>query len=428
LPKNLGPGPVHRSETTSAATPIGGRPGRHFGTSGYVRPLTGLALVVVIGLIIALAVSLFRGSWADTAPVTVIADRAGLVMNPDAKVKMRGVQVGHVSSIEARPDGTAALHLAMNQSQMHLIPSNVDVDITSTTVFGSKFVQLVAPSDPSAEKLRPGQVIQSRHVTVEINTVFQQLVHVLDKIDPAKLNETLGAIATAFNGRGEKIGQTLVDFNALLAEIEPSLPNLAHDIEAAVPTLSAYGDASQDVVATLENSSQVSRSIVEEQHNLDEFLVSTIGLADLGNEVVGGNRQALTDLAHVLVPTTGLLALYRKSITCGIGGLIPFAKSQPQFSGVLVNAGLTLGVERYRYPGDLPKVAATSGGADFCDELKLPELPPNFVPPQVIGDVGTNPTQYGNAGILLNSEGLKNWLFGPLDGPPRNTMQIGMPG
>ena len=33
--------------------------------------------------------------------------------------------------------------------------------------------------------------------------------NVLDKIDPPKLNETLGAIAKAFNGRGEKIGQTL---------------------------------------------------------------------------------------------------------------------------------------------------------------------------------------------------------------------------
>ena len=80
-------------------------------------------------------------------------------------------------------------------------------------------------------------MIQGQHVTVEINTVFQQLVTVLDKIDPAKLNETLGAVATAFNGRGEKIGQTLADFNAFLAKIEPSLPNLSHDIEAAVPTV-----------------------------------------------------------------------------------------------------------------------------------------------------------------------------------------------
>ena len=36
--------------------------------------------------------------------------------------------------------------------------------------------------------------------------------------------------------------------------------------------------------------------------------------------------------------------------------------------------------------------------------------------------------RYGNQGILLDSDGLKNWLFGPIDGPPRNTAQIGMPG
>ena len=393
-----------------------------------VRPLAGLGLVIALLLIFALAVGLFRGSFTETKPVTVISDRAGLVMNPDAKVKMRGVQVGKVKTIEARADGTAALQLDIDPKQMHLIPSNVLVDITSNTVFGAKFVQLVPPPDPSPQKLHEGQVIQGQHVTIEINTVFQQLVNVLDKIDPAKLNETLGAIATAFNGRGEKFGQTLVDFNALLAKIEPSLPNLSHDIEASVPTFNAYADAAPDLVSTIQSTTTVSNSIVDQQQNLDEFLVSAIGLADLGNEVVGANRQGLTDVAHLLVPTTGTLAEYHDALRCGVGGLVPFAKSPPQYSAIIVSAGLTLGVDRYRYPGDLPKVAAKSGGANYCEALGLPDLPANFVPPFVAGDVGSNPAQYGNQGILLNSDALKNWLFGPLDGPPRNSAQIGQPG
>jgi ABC-type transporter Mla subunit MlaD len=287
---------------------------------------------------------------------------------------------------------------------------------------------MVPPPDPEPTRLAAGQVIENRHVTVEVNTVFQQLVNVLDKIDPAKLNETLGAISSAFNGRGEQFGKTLVDFNALLAELEPSLQNLSRDMEALTPTLTAYADATPDLLSTIQSTTSVSNSIVDQQQNLDAFLVSSIGLADLGNEVVGGNQQALTDLVHELVPTTELLNKYRESIWCGVGGLIPFAKSAPQFSGILVNAGLTLGVERYRYPGDLPKVAASSGGADFCEELGLPEQPAEFRPPFIVGDVGANPAKYGNAGILLNSEGLKNWLYGPLDGPPRNSPQIGMPG
>ncbi|OBG91867.1 hypothetical protein A5697_08605 [Mycobacterium sp. E3251] len=64
----------------------------------------------------------------------VISDRAGLVMNPDAKVELHGIQVGKVASIESRPDGTAAIHLAMDPAQVHLIPGNVRVDVASTTV------------------------------------------------------------------------------------------------------------------------------------------------------------------------------------------------------------------------------------------------------------------------------------------------------
>ena len=77
-----------------------------------IRALTGLVTVAVIAAVVAVAVGLFQGSFTKTEPVTVISDRAGLVMNNDAKVKMRGVEVGKVDSIESQPDGTAALRLA----------------------------------------------------------------------------------------------------------------------------------------------------------------------------------------------------------------------------------------------------------------------------------------------------------------------------
>ena len=79
----------------------------------------------------------------ESEPVTVISPRAGLVMNPDAKVQIRGVQVGKVASIEPLPNGEAALHLAMDPKRLNAIPANVLVDIASTTVFGAKYVQLV---------------------------------------------------------------------------------------------------------------------------------------------------------------------------------------------------------------------------------------------------------------------------------------------
>lgn len=391
----------------------------------YLPPLTGLATIVVIAVIITLALTQFRGGFTESIPLTVISDRAGLMMNPGAKVKLHGAQIGAVSSIEDTPNGKAAIHLAIEPSRLQLIPANVLVNIAASTAFGAKFVQLVPPDSPSAESIRAGQVLGSDHVTVEINTVFQQLASVLSKIDPAKLNETLGAMATALNGRGAKLGQTFTDLNAFLAKIEPSLPALSHDIESVADVSNAYADASGDLMKTTANATRLSRTYVDEQQNLDTLLVSAIGLADIGNEVLGGNRRALTDVVHLLVPTTDLTNEYHPALTCGLRGMFPLAKQPPTPDpGLMVLGALSLGSERYRYPRNLPKVAAKGGPQ--CDG----ELPVAFntFPPFDVADVGANPWQYGNPSNMGNSDLLKQILYGPIDGPPRNSGQIGQPG
>lgn len=389
------------------------------------RPLVGFAAVCVAVAIVALSIGLFRGSFTKTVPVTVLSQRAGLVMNADAKVKLHGALVGSVQSVQSLPGGRAELLLAMDPSYMDLIPANVNVDIASSTVFGSKYVELVPPADPSPQALRAGQVLDAGHVTVEINTVFEQLSTVLQKIEPTKLNETLGALSTAVDGRGDQIGQMLADFNGFLAEIDPSLPTMEHELTVVPHVIDAYADAAPDLITTVDAATQMSETLVDEQQNLDALLISVIGLADIGSDVVGTNRQAVTDAMRLLVPTTDLTNQYNAALTCGLGGAVQLAKAPgtPLPGGVLLQS-ITLGQERYRYPQNLPKVAA-KGGPQCTD---LPKVPFQKHPPFVITDVNANPAQYGNEGILLNSDGLKQALFGPIDGPPRNTAQTGQPG
>ena len=390
-----------------------------------IRALTGLATVVVLAAIVAVAVGLFRGSFTESVPVTVLSSRAGLVMNVDAKVKMRGVQVGKVDSIESRPNGQAVLHLAMYPSDLHLIPANVLVDITAPTVFGAKFVDLVPPAEPSARSLHAGQVLDSQHVTVEINTVFQQLTSVLGTLDPAKLNETLGAVSQALSGRGEKIGQAFSDLDSFLAKFDPSLSALSHDIAVSAPVFNAYADAAPDLVKTVANSARISQTFVDEQHNLDELLISAIGLADVGNDVLSANRKGLTDVVHLLRPTTDLTNEYNKALWCGFAGLAELAKNPPLSEpSINIIASITWGAERYRYPTNLPKVAATGGPQ--C--LDLPKRPFNTNAKVVVTDIGANPVQYGNQQLLLNFDGLKQLLYGPIDGQPRNPAQVGQQG
>ncbi|HEY9263560.1 MAG TPA: MCE family protein, partial [Mycobacterium sp.] len=174
-----------------------------------------LILVVLTAVALWLTYALFVGSFKKTETVTLTSDRSGLVMETNARVKLRGLQVGRVVAIQGGRE-PVALKLEIDRDKIKYIPANIEAQIRATTVFGAKFVDLVYPSDPSQQRLEPGQVIQSRNVTVEANTVFQNVVNVLDKIDPAKLNSTLSALADGVRGQGERIGQATTDANQVL--------------------------------------------------------------------------------------------------------------------------------------------------------------------------------------------------------------------
>src|SRR6201999_1383454 len=110
-----------------------------------------LILLVLVIASIWLTYALFTGTLKSTVPVTLTSDRSGLVMDSNAKVKLRGVQVGRVASVSGGSDGPAAvsLKLEIDPDQISHIPANVEAQIRATTIFGAKFVDLVYPSDPS---------------------------------------------------------------------------------------------------------------------------------------------------------------------------------------------------------------------------------------------------------------------------------------
>ncbi|MEV0248090.1 MCE family protein [Nocardia sp. NPDC050712] len=370
-----------------------------------------LSLGILVTLV-AGAVALFRGGLADTVPVTVVSERAGLVMYPDAKVQLRGVTIGKVVTIEERPDGTAAIELAIDADQLRLIPADATVDISATTVFGAKFVQFIAPDHPVRTSIAAGHVFDVRQVTVEVNTVFQQLTQVLGRIEPEKLNQTLGAIAAATKGRGEQTGRMLTDLEAFLAQVEPALPALANDLTLAPPVVEAYADAAPALLDLAGNATRISRTVVEEQHNLDALLTGLIGLSDTGTQVLGDNRDALATTLRLLVPTTELTANYEAALRCSVEGLATLNELPPaEHEGVAISANFLFGTYPYRYPQDLPKVAA-SGGPQ-CSVLPVPyEGRPKFV----VADVGANPFERGDQDVRLNVDSLQQILFGVAPG------------
>jgi phospholipid/cholesterol/gamma-HCH transport system substrate-binding protein len=274
-----------------------------------------VVLIVTVVALVVVCSALYVGAFNSYDRVTLTSDRSGLVMEPGARVKMRGVEVGRVASLK-RTSGPVSLTLEIFPDQMRNIPANVAAEIKATTVFGVKYVELVPPPDPSPARLAAGAVLRSANVSTEVNTVFENLVGVIKQIDPAKLNATLSALAEGVGGRGEQIGQATTDANQVLLALNPRSDTLAQDWRSIKGFGDAYGAAAQDILAILNSASTTSATVTNRARDLEALLLSATGLAQSGTDLLASSKDNLVRAVNTAAPTTNLLLKYDPVYTC----------------------------------------------------------------------------------------------------------------
>lgn len=350
------------------------------------------ALVGAIVAGVALSLASFNNLFASTVPVTLVSDRSGLVLEPEAKVRLRGLQVGRVAMVSGQ-GRSARIELEIDSSYAEQIPANVEARINATSVFGSKFVDLEYPSDPSAQRLSAGTVLTSQNVAVEVNTVFQNLVDLIEQVDPSKLNAVLSALADAVRGQGERIGEAITSTNDVLLALNARTDVIRDDFVAAGRASDAYSVAAQDILAALDAASTTSVTVTEQAQQLDALLVSVAGFGRSGTALLGASNENLVRAVDLLEPTTALLMKYNPTLTCLLLGSKKTVDQERTIVGgngrtIIMDAQLMLGDDPYRYPDNLPIVNATGGpgGKPSCGSL--PDVADNWPVRYMVTDTG----------------------------------------
>ncbi len=246
---------------------------------------------------------------------------AGHELDVPADVKIRGILVGQVTSITLADD-RAVLHLAITPSDARFIPANVSAEIVPKTLFGEKYVDLVIPSDPSSTDIAHGdrRILQST-TSIEAEQVFNDLLPLLQTLQPAQLNITLSNLATALRGRGNELGQTLASTDTYLSGLNPDLGNVEDDITGIEDLANNVNDATPDLLAQARQFSLTARTIVAKSDTFAQFLTGTKGFADTADAILTQNQTNLVQLAKVSQPTLALLAEYSPEYACFLQGL-----------------------------------------------------------------------------------------------------------
>lgn len=365
----------------------------------------GLLTIVVMGLVGLALYAQFRGELTAKTELTMIAPRAGLVMDPGSKVTYNGVEIGRVSGIFAiERNGRPAAKVVLDVTPRYLaaIPANVAAEVKATTVFGNKYVALSSPEHPAPQHLTPSTLIDATSVTTEFNSLFETLTSIAEKVDPVKVNLTLSAAAQALTGLGEKFGASLLNGNAILDELNPRLPGLRSDI-ASLATLShTYADAAPELWDALDHAVTTARTLNRQQTELDAALLAAAGLGGTGADVFGRGGPYLARGAADLTSSSQLLDYYSPEIFCTIRN---FNEVVPKIHNALGDNGYALGAHSsgsiagapnpYIYPENLPRINARGGpgGRPGCWQSITRTLWPA---PYLVADTGASIAPYNH--------------------------------
>lgn len=320
--------------------------------------IAGVGLVLVVLAAFSLTGALYARAFSNPAEITLETSRAGLVMDPGGKVKLRGVEIGRVGEVRTVGDGVEIV-LELDRDELDGIPADVVAEIRATTVFGAKYVELVAPSKGGGGQLEDGAVIKASGVTTEINTVFDGLDRVLSGIDIASLNGTLTVLATTLSGRGDDIASLALEADAYLTKLEPLLPQLRRDLVEVARFARLAVEVSPALIAILRNATVTAGTIADEEQALDRLLVDLSLLGGRAKELLGDNGDALARLLDSARPTAATLRAYSSELPCFLKGLDEARKIMADVIGgtdasLRAMVSIRSQLSHYTVPKDLP--------------------------------------------------------------------------
>ncbi|MHA3020602.1 MCE family protein [Mycobacterium sp. BMJ-28] len=365
--------------------------------------LAGMVLFVAAAIVLRVTWLEFRGTFDETASLTVIAQRSGLSMDPGSKVTFNGVSIGRLKSSDAVTDGEsdrARLTLDVDPRYLQIIPRNVSTELRATTVFGNKYISLLSPEYPSSVTLTDGAVLDATKTTTEFNTLFETIVDISQQVDPVKLNQTLTAAAQALDGLGDKFGQSLVNGNDILGDLNARMPQIHRDTEGLADLATAYAVASPELFDGLTHAVTTVRTLNQQRREIDETLIAAVGFGNTSGDILERGGPYAVRGAQDLLATTKLFDFYSPELFCTIRNFHDVAPKLAAVEGgngysVATNSEILGAGNPYVYPDNLPRTNAHGGpeGRPGCWQPITRDLWPM---PYLVMDTGASIAPYNH--------------------------------
>ena len=325
--------------------------------------LTGLVATVLFFGVITASIQITNGALRADYDVGGMFSAAGQGLLPGSDVKVRGVNIGEVKSIDL-VEGQARIVLSIRKGRQ--IPVDATATIRPKTLFGEKFVDIdVGPAEDTGPFLSDGGELENTVGGFELQKVLDEAYPVIAAIDPAELAVVLSTLAEGGRGLGDNVNRQLENLALVLdvnARHDADTDQFLRDFAALSDTLA---DAADDIVAGAQDLNQVLPDLNSRGDQLAVLLDQMARLSGDLADVLEANRPFLEKNVVLGGKTLQALADNREHIQPLVGGLRMFFQTLAQAIRIPLEDGTRLAAVKFIAGGGNPsgQGSASSGAA-----------------------------------------------------------------
>lgn len=392
---------------------IGGR------STLVARGLMALVVLVVFG---AFVTAYARGAFGDTVHVRAVVYDAGGSLVSGADVKSRGVIIGRTTGVtivgdsvvgDAVDSDSVSIGLDIEADAAARLPSNVTARILPATAFGTSYVDLVIPESPSPQAMKPGQIVHEdvTNQTLELQTTLDSAYRVISAVDPAELAMTLGAMSAALEGRGEQVGDSVVQLERLLKKINPKVPLIQRDIALLTENLRTAQQHAPEVLTALDDALVTARTVTAQSTQITALLTGGGALVEDVDKFLTSEEKQIVAAIDKTAATVDAMYDNRNELAPGIRAFMEFGSNGiPALSNgpwLTTSARIVTSAGEAYTAADCPRFGTVFG--DNC-------VGPTLASPTPISPAAAPKPRADDPNLIAEIQGLLSNLEGLTDG------------
>ncbi|WP_319435702.1 MCE family protein [Mycobacterium sp. RTGN5] len=278
-----------------------------------MRRRSSRTLVAVLAILIA-AAALVLVRQTVMAPTTITALFSSVTaLYPGDDVRVAGVRVGTVDSIEAQ--GTQA-KLTMKVDRDVPIPADAKAVIVAQNLISARYVQLTPAYESTGPTMGDGGIIplERTAIPVEWDEVKKQLTRLATDLGPkngvstTSMGRFINSAADAMGDNGAKLRQTLSQLSGVGRILADGSGNIVDIIKNLQTFITALRDSNQQIVAFQNRLASLTSVLDGSKSDLDAALTNlSSAIGDVQRFVAGSRNQTSEQVQRLANVTQNLV-------------------------------------------------------------------------------------------------------------------------